>query len=197
MKAIVTGKFEAEKQATRAVDKLLRSCVPCDHVRTFLVNPSRWRTAYPVGGNCKKSARAGKMNDERIKATAVAGAIGLEVRPAATADGVGVSAYIGSLADALGKLGEEDKQTTAPPAGILVAVETSDHISQILAVSVLRRHGARVIERAAGPWQDGKWPGFDPVPLSSVIDEAAAEGKSQEAALLRPKLNSHRPRLQA
>jgi hypothetical protein len=167
MKTVVTGKFSAVKQATRAVDKLLRSCVPCDHVRTFLVKPSKKRAA----------------------AHPAAGAIGLEVKPAAAADGVGVNAYLGSLEGALGKIGDDDPRAPTPPAGIVVAVETSDHVSQVLAISVLREHGARVIERDAGPWRDGKWPGFKPVPLSSVIDLSADE-KSETAALLRPKLNS-------
>jgi hypothetical protein len=34
-------------------------------------------------------------------------------------------------------------------AGIMVAVKTADHVSQQLAVSVLRAHGARDIERTA------------------------------------------------
>lgn len=191
MKTVVTGKFSAVKQATRAVDKLLRSCVPCDHVRTFLVRPSRKSGAvHPAGTGHKKAAPAKTRNEATVaEATATAGAIGLELKPAAVADGVGVSAYLGSLEGALGKVGDDDSRTPSPPAGIVVAVETSDHVSQVLAISVLREHGARVIERDAGPWRDGKWPGFKPVPLSSVID-LSAEEKSETAALLRPKLNS-------
>jgi hypothetical protein len=171
MKTVVTGKFSAVKQATRAVDKLLRSCVPCDHVRTFLLKPSKTRTAaHP-------------------DATATAGAIGLEVKPTAAADGVGVNAYLGSLEGALDKISDDDRRAPTRPAGIVVAVETSDHVSQVLAISVLREHGARVIERDAGAWRDGKWPGFKPVPLSSLIDLSADE-KRETAALLRPKLNS-------
>ena len=36
MNALVTGVFEAENQASEAVRKLLRSCVPSNRVRTIL-----------------------------------------------------------------------------------------------------------------------------------------------------------------
>jgi hypothetical protein len=183
MKTVVTGKFSAVKQATRAVDKLLRSCVPCDHVRTFLVKPS-----HPSSGSHKKASPASSTDEQLTPHAPSAGAVGLEVKSAAVADGVGVNAYVGSLEGALDKIGE-DRRDPSRPSGIVVAVEASDHVSQVLAISVLREHGARVIERDAGPWHDGNWPGFKPVPLSSLIDLSVDE-KSETAALLRPKLNS-------
>lgn len=104
MKTIVTGKFAAGKQAARAVDKLLHSCIRGDHVRTYLLNPSAPRRHR---------------------------------------------------------------------AGILVAVETTDHVSEALAVNVLRQHGARSIERAADAWQEGKGTAFHPVSLSSLLERSA------------------------
>lgn len=137
MGAIVTGRFEAEQQAARAIDKLLGSCVSCDHVRTFFLTPSERQADFE-----------------------------LEVGPAAAAGGVEVTAYMGSLGADVGGAGATAKQKSAE---ILVAVETPDSVSQVLAANVLREHGARGVERAAKPPQDESWPGLDPVPLSSLI----------------------------
>src|ERR1700704_1328090 len=97
MGMLVVGTFEAEKQAAQAVRKLLRSCVPSEHVRTLA--PALRR---------------------RIS---------------------------GAIRNGKGRL--RDKQS----GGILVAVNAADNVSQVLAVKVLREHGARDIEQtsAAAP----------------------------------------------
>lgn len=165
MKAIVTGRFEAEQQAVQAIDKLLQSRIASHHhVRTFFLNPPEPRVRHAW----LSSAR--KLDDAALGSTTDAGAVELEVGPAAVAGGVEVSAYRGSLADAFDGTGEKNRPGSSPPAQIMVAVETSDNVSQLAAISVLRKHGARDVERAQDPWQDGKCPGFDPIPLSSLID---------------------------
>lgn len=121
MKIIVTGKFAAGKQAARAVDKLLHSCIGGDHVRAFFLNPSAPHAADPIGG-----------------------------------------------------------RTLRRPSGILVAVETSNHVSQALAVNVLREHGARGIEHAAGAWQELEQTGFHPVSISTLCGRAATEGHAED-----------------
>ena len=137
MKNMVTGKFKAEQQAVSAINKLLGSCIPSDHVHTFFLTPSPRQPDFD-----------------------------LEVGPHAAAGGVEVTAYMGSISRTSGiaDAAEERAQST----GIMVAVETSDSVSQALAAKVLREHGAHAVERAAAP-QDAPWPGLDPVPLSSLI----------------------------
>ena len=83
---LVTGTFEAETQAARAVRKLLNACVPSHRVRTIV----------PRGRQ----------------------------RPAASRTDISAGSR----------------------GGILVAVRASDHVSQYLALKVLRDHGARDIE---------------------------------------------------
>jgi hypothetical protein len=66
------------------------------------------------------------------------------------------------------------------PAGIIVAVETSNHVAQALAVNVLREHGARAIERSAGAWQEGQRADLHPVSLSSLLDQAGREPRNDD-----------------
>lgn len=176
-KGIVTGKFAAEKQAVMAVDKLLSACVRVDQVHTLFLNPSN------PGAQNKSSRTEGPQGAQ--KDTANASAIELEVAPAAAADGLEINAFTGSI----GTSGDKDSGTAAQPDGIMIAVETSDNVSQVLAISVLAEYGARDIERADGLWQDRKWPGLDPVPLSSLIARPVRNEENHQAALLRPKSN--------
>lgn len=186
-KAIVTGRFAAEKQAVLAVDKLLYACIRGDRVHTLFLKPLKRRVSR-FGGTHKRSSRS-ERPEGALKDTATARAIDLEVVPAVAADGLAVSAFTESLAGALGKAGEEGSRTPVQPDGIMIAVETSDYVSQFLAVSVLREYGAHDIERADGLWQDRKWPDLDPVPLSSLLDRSVDDEENSKAALLRPKLN--------
>src|SRR5215813_13045283 len=50
MATVVTGTFEAENQATSAVRKLLRSCVPSERVRTLV--SARRRSHYASQRSC-------------------------------------------------------------------------------------------------------------------------------------------------
>ena len=186
MKAIVTGKFAAEKQAALAVGKLLSACVRGDHVHTLILNPPDRRASRLDGTHMTPTrTRTGRgVLDDGAAAIAV----DLQVAPATAADGVEVSAFTGSLADARGK-DEKDHPTPAQPSGIMIAVETADFVSQFLAVSVLVEYGARDIERADKLRHDPPWPGLDPVPLSSLIAGPAGDEENQQAALLRPKVN--------
>lgn len=162
MKTIVTGKFAAGEQAARAVDKLLHSCIRGDHVHTFFLNPSTARAAHPVGGRRFESWSV--RHDPAIE---------LDVGPASVADGVQVSAYVGTLPEALANAAE-DRNIPPHQAGILVAVETTDHVSQALAINVLREHGARGIERATAAWQEEET-GLHRVALSSLLEDSAPE----------------------
>jgi hypothetical protein len=173
MKTIVTGKFAAEKQAARAVDKLLNACIRGGHVRAFLLN----RPGRPPRRSAERrvpSWRIGRTAEETIDDASAA--VELEVGPAAVADGVQVSAYVGNLSGT----GEGEPQMPQRPAGIIVAVETSNHVAQALAVNVLREHGARAIERSAGAWQEGQRADLHPVSLSSLLDQAGREPRNDD-----------------
>ena len=182
-KGIVTGKFAAEKQAVLAVNKLLSACARVDHVHTVFLNPFR-RRASRFGGTQNKSSRFKRPQDPANTA-----AIGLEMVPAAAADGLEVSAFTGSLARDLVKTSGKDGRAPAQPDEIMIAVETSDNVAQVLAISVLVEYGARDIERANGLWQSRTPSGLDPVPLSSLITGSVGGEEKHQAALLRPKTN--------
>ena len=165
MKTTVTGTFAAEKQAARAVDKLLHACVRGDHVRAFFLK----RSGAPQRHAGEKRVQSWRLGHEAQDASR-SSAVELEVGPAAGADGIEVSAYTGNL-DAPGNAEKSARQTSHGTAGILVAVETSDHVSQALAVNVLRQHGASVIERSSGAWPEQQRTNFHPVALSSLLEQ--------------------------
>lgn len=180
MKTIVTGKFAVEKQAARAVDKLLHACIRGDHVRAFFLN----RPGAPqqrAGGKRFQSWRVGHEAEDAMKS---ATAVGLEIGPAAGADGIQVSTYAGNLGTA-GNADESKRQTPHDAAGILVAIETSDHVSQALAVNVLRQHGARAIERAPGAWRKEHGMDFHPVALSSLLEHSDPAESSEDLRVTR------------
>jgi len=152
MNITVTGQFSAVKQATRAVDKLLGSCVSNDRVHTILLKPSPQRPAHNVASTCEKSSRS-KSNHSAA------------AQPAPAWGGV------------LGKIGDDERRSSNRPAGILVAVETPNRVSQALAVNVFLEHGARIVESDAGRSPDNYWPDSDPVSLSALFDKFAAGNK--------------------
>jgi len=159
MKTIVTGKFAVEKQAARAVDKLLHACIRGDHVRAFFLN----RPGPPLH-RARLQSRRMRQPAETASAT-----IELEVGPAAVADGVQINAYLGNLSGAAPS--GAHRPVAEDPAGILVTVETSGHVSQALAENVLRQHGAHAIERETAAWQEAQTD-FHPVSLSSLLEQS-------------------------
>jgi hypothetical protein len=144
MNATVTGKFSAVKQAARAVDKLLESCVSDDRVRTTLLKSSAQRPVHAAANTGEKSSRS---RSHEVAAPSAGGGL-------------------------LDNIGDDERRSANRPAGILVAVETPDRVSRALAVSVLRQHGARIIEIDTGAWPDAR-----PVSLSALFDKAEAEKK--------------------
>jgi hypothetical protein len=163
MKTIVTGKFAVEKQAARAVDKLLHACIHGDHVRAFFLN----RPGVPVQRARLQSPRMRQMAETAPDESSAT--IELEVGPAAVADGVQINAYLGNLSGAA-QSGQAHRPVAEDP-GILVTVETSGHVSQALAENVLRQHGAHAIERETAAWQEAQTD-FHPVSLSSLLEQS-------------------------
>lgn len=168
MKAVVKGRFAAGEQAARAVDRLLHSCISAEQVHTFFLSPAH-------------ATDADRMSAKRYESWSVGPekAIELDVGPAAAADGVQISAYVGTLREDPTEAAAGELQTEHD-AEILVAVETSDHVSQVLALNVLEQHGARGIERAAGGWHEEERHGFHPVPLSTLLERSGDEKRSRK-----------------
>jgi len=173
MATIIAGNFETEAQAEKAVYRLRELGVPAERVVSFFVNAPGQHAAFPIGGDHDESPGAEGADKGAAKGAAIGGAVGLAVGlaatpfvgPAAAVGGAGAGAYTGALVGALGTLGEHKHAAAAVerPAGVMVAVNASDHIEQALAANVLRESDARQIEIADGTWQAGKWVDFDPV----------------------------------
>lgn len=181
MKTTVTGTFAAEKQAARAVDKLLHACIRGDQVRAFFLG----RSGAPHQRAGEKRFQSWHVGHEAQNTNRSSTAVELEIGPVAGADGIQVSAYTGNLR-ASGDVEKNGRQTPQDTTGILVAVETSDHVSQALAVNVLRQHGAAVIERSSSAWQEEQRINFHPVALASLLEPTAlAEGSEDLRGITR------------
>lgn len=178
---IIAGNFENGTQATEAVQELVHGGVPPGEVCVFFLNPPGQHATYPVGGDRAESPGARQSDTGAIKGAAIGGAAGLAAGAAAAAAtaalgpiavlaGLGVGAYTGSLAGALSESGKGPEREAGEPrkpeprrAGMVVAVRISEQAPEDRAIDVLRRHGARDIERAQGTWRNGKWEDFDPL----------------------------------
>jgi hypothetical protein len=157
-RTIVRGEFATEPQAARAVDKLLRACIGGEHVRAFFLNrndeprrmpPRRIETALAPRTAMRRSS-----------------VIALDLGPAAAADGVEISVYACTGAPA------QQTESEEGPARILIAVETPDRVSQVLAMNVLRQYGAEDIERMHAPRTARA--GLHPVSLSMLLERSHA-----------------------
>ena len=178
---IIAGNFEDNTRATEAVQELVRSGVAPDQVCVFFLNPPGQHATFPVGGDRAESPGSRQSDTGAAKGAAVGGAAGLAAGAAAAAGtaalgpiaalaGLGVGAYTGALAGALSKSGKEaereagEAKTPEPRhAGMVVAVRISERVPEQRAIEVLKRHGARDIERAEGTWRNGKWEDFAPL----------------------------------
>jgi hypothetical protein len=173
MATIIAGNFETETQAETAVRSLQGLGIPAERVSSFFVNPPGQHAVFPIGGDHDESPGAEHAEKGAATGAAIGGAVGLAVGlaatpfvgPAAAVGGAGAGAYTGALVGALGTLGEHKNNTPAVgrPAGMMVAVNTSDHIEQALVANGMSKLGARQIEIADGTWLAGKWTDFDTV----------------------------------
>lgn len=157
-RTIVRGEFATEPQAARAVDKLLRACVAGEHVRAFFLNPDDEPRRMP--------ARRIEPAPQARDATRRPSVIALDLGPGAAADGVEISIYSCGTPDAASA--HQAAHAGEHPARILISVETPDRVSQVLAMNVLRQHGAAGIERMHAP--RALRAGFHPVSLSTLLE---------------------------
>lgn len=181
MANIIAGNFENNARATEAVEELVHSGLPAGDVCVFFLNPPGQHATYPVGGDREESPGARESDAGALKGAVAGGAVGLAagtaaavataaLGPIAALAALGVGAYTGSLVGALSNTGkgpEREAGKSAKPeprhAGMLVAVRLNERISEDDVIEVLRRYGARDIERAQGTWRDGKWQDFNPL----------------------------------
>lgn len=160
VRTIVSGEFTTENAAARAVDRLLRACLRGEQIRAFFLK----RGARPRRLPARRMGLRPPF--DRARANRPPTLVEVDFRPAAGGEGLEVSAYERPAPPPAARAPE----ATQRPAGILVAVEADDHVSQALVENVLRQHGARAIERAARP-------GFSradcrPVPLSFLLAQS-------------------------
>ncbi len=185
MASIVAGTFDTEAEAERALAELRQAGVGAGDLDTFDVSPPGRHDTLPLGGDeqADPEAKGGGMGaiTGAVVGTAVGIVAGLAaaplIGPAAIAGGLAAGAYVGSMAGAVNTMG--DHAGTGPrlrPAGVLVAVHTASAgaVDVGTAIDRLRSCGARMIERATGAWQNGKWTDFDPVLPPDVIEAHAA-----------------------
>jgi S-formylglutathione hydrolase FrmB len=89
----------------------------------------------------------------------------------------GGGAYIGSLVGAMSRTRDTGKtghhlpfHEEARASGVLVAVHVSPD-NELDAARVLREAGGATIEKATGPWQQGRWADFDPTRTPEPLNE--------------------------
>lgn len=152
------------------------------------------RNVSPGAEDAGSGAGAGVLIGGTIGAAAGAAA-SVVLGPAAIVAGAGVGAYVGSLQGALSGMddarqpaeqesntavAEDDVPRISTPeetadelrvrtSGMLVAVVATDLDAQEEAISVLRKVGARDLEKSEGKIVNGDWVDFDPLKPVNLI----------------------------
>ena len=193
MTTIITGNFQQQDEAQRALSALAGAGFAVDQTTTFFVNPPGQHDRYPIGGDEDESPGMEDAAGGAVSGAAVGGAIGVAVGlatlpvlsavlgPGAVVAAAGVGAYTGSLVGALGnaddknnpetQTAQEELRRSEPPrkSGMLVAVSAPASTQQDTAIRILRAHGGADIERPEGNIVAGEWIDFNPLtPLRLV-----------------------------
>lgn len=186
MNTIIAGRFELQDQGEEVVRALQDVGFKPGAISLFYVNPDGQHDLYPIGGDDDDSPGARDADKGAATGGGLGAAAGLAAGaalatvagPAGIAAAVGVGAYTGSLAGAVGSTndesevdeaiddGENVRKVTERHAGIHVAVCVDDmHApadAKALAVRTLQGHAAMDIEQADGLIEAGSWKDFDP-----------------------------------
>jgi hypothetical protein len=181
MTTIVAAVFETDAAADRAADELHKAGFGAREVEKFVLTPPGQHHDLITGGDEAADPKA-KGGEKGAAAGAAVGAVlgavaGLAgtplVGPAAIAGGMATGAYVGSMAGAVNTMKDEPASTRAMarPPGVMLAVPTDAGEDEEVAVDLMREAGARMIERADGTWQGGRWIDFDPVRPPQVIEQ--------------------------
>jgi outer membrane lipoprotein SlyB len=183
MPTIITGNFQQQDAAQRALTALTSAGFAIGQTTTFFVNPPGQHATFSVGGDENESAGTHEAGTGAASGAAVGGVIGAAVGvatlpllgPAAAVAAAGVGAYAGSLYGALVHTEDHDQmrdeavraglQFSDLPrkSGMLVAVSAEADAQQVTAIRILRAYGATDGASSEGTIIDGQWTDFDPL----------------------------------
>lgn len=176
MSTIVTGHFQQQAAASKALDNLAAAGFPVDQLASFFVNPAGQHDLTPIGGDEEASPGLEDAGSGAAAGAAIGGVIGVAaglaaieaLGPGAAVAAAGVGAYIGSLIGAVGNM--PDKAPDAPAhadshrqSGMQVAAAAPSVAQQEDAIRILRQCGATDIEQPEGTIVAGDWTDFDPL----------------------------------
>lgn len=175
MSTIIAGHFQLQDEVDVARRALADAGFAPERISSFYLSQAGQHDLTPIGGDNLHSPGAKETPVGVVQGSATGGAVGAVVG-AATAPLTGpagpivgglVGAHVGSLFSfsKMKEAGEAEEGGRAPVeqrmAGMLVAVAFDDANQEGRAVEVLRKLGARQIERARGNIVDGDWADFD------------------------------------
>ena len=177
MTTIIAGHFQLQDEIADARLALLGAGFAAERISSFYVNPPGQHDMYELGGDHDKSPGA-KESDEGVVKGGAAGAVAGAVVGSATIPVTGpigpvvgalVGAHVGSLfsfskmKDA-GEAEDGSSENLRAPrkSGMMIAVAVSDAEQEQQALALLRRLGAKDIERADGSISGGDWRDFNP-----------------------------------
>lgn len=182
MTAILAGHFQLQDEIDAARQALRAAGFADAAISSFYVNPPGQHDTFGPGGDRALSPGAKETPAGLAKGAATGGAIGAAVG-AVTAPVTGplgpvvgglLGAHVGSLYSfaEMKEAGAPEpggaNQTPQRQAGMLVAVAVTAH-NAAAALAVLRRLGARRIERAEGTIEAGDWRDFDPLSAPRLV----------------------------
>jgi hypothetical protein len=172
---IIAARFTTFDEAETIVHELRSTGIAQDSLMTFFVNPPGQHDTFPVGGDENADPGAKEAHKGGAKGAAGGASAGVGLGLAAAAAGAGpaglaaaaaVGVYTGSLAGALGDLGDQNAHRRA---GVMLAVRAEDQGPRQRVIEILRNGGAQEIEQAEGHWQNGQWVDFDPLAVPRLI----------------------------
>jgi hypothetical protein len=172
--AIIAGRFDSFAKAETTANRLRAQGVADEDLSVFYVNPPGQHATCRIGADTAVDPGArrsgfGAVTGVLLGATAGAALGGALITILAVSPPVslfvlvfstGLGAYVGSLMGALSLTREG--RAPVRNAGVLLAA----HVGQAnaaLVCELLRKGGARDIERAQGHWREGRWADFDPL----------------------------------
>lgn len=179
--AIIAGRFDNFAKAETTASRLRAQGLAEEDLSVFYVNPPGQHATYPIGGDTAAdpgARRSGFGAMAGVLLGAIAGAaLGaacitmLAISPPVSlfvlVFATGLGAYVGSLAGALlltreGRAEGRGGRAPVRNAGVLLAAHV-EPANADLVCELLRKGGARDIERARGHWREGRWADFDPL----------------------------------
>ena len=179
MERIIAGRFPTKGDADAAAASM-SPYVDAADICIFHNNPPGQHDAYPAGGDEDEDPGAEGAGTSAagtaVAAGLAAGAVGALGGPVVALAAAATGAYIGSLAGAMGGLGDAGDKPHASdrrPGGVMLSVRIATPVNEKRVIAALRTHGAADIERADGLWRDGDWTDFNPVAAPQLVAGAS------------------------